>query len=134
MHRNPYINQPWWARITQDTLYLAAYVLLAVVGLAAILLVDEWPAREGGWVMVPAAVVAIVGVITRLYNVELVALWPLIAGLLAIVVWMQLNDAQIGGWIIAALIPWMGLRVLVLSLVARDARMVNRGVDPHAVV
>lgn len=133
MHRNPYITHPWWARITQDTLYLAAYIALGFVGIAAILFVAEWPAAQGGWIMAPAAALAIVGVVTRLYNVELVALWPLVAGLGMIVVWMLLNDAQIGGWIIAALIPWIGLRVLVLLLVARDARLVNRG-GPDAVV
>src|SRR3546814_16875207 len=105
MHRNPYITHPWWARITQDTLYLVAYVLLGFVGVAAIVLVEEWPAQQGGWLMVPPAALAVVGVVKRLYNVELVALWPLIAGLAMIVVWMLLNEAQLGGWIIAPLLP-----------------------------
>lgn len=133
MHRNPYITHPVWARLTQDTLYLGAYVLLGFVAVVAILLVGEWPALQGGWVMAPAAVLAVVGVVTRLYNLELVALWALVVGLGLIIVWMQLNDAVIGGWIVFALIPWMLLRMLVLLLVARDARMVNGGNDAPVV-
>jgi hypothetical protein len=133
MHRNPYITHPFWARVTQDGLYLAAYIGLAFTALAAITLVGQWPATQGGWIMLPAAALAASGVITRLYNLELVALWLLLVGLAMIVVWMVLHDAMIGGWIIASLIPWLALRVLVLWLVARDARTINRGA-PDAVV
>lgn len=133
MHRNPYITHPVWARLTQDALYLAAYVGLGFVAVAAVLFVGEWPALQGGWVMLPAAALAIVGVATRLYNLELIALWPLLAGLGLIIVWMLLHDAVIGGWIIAALIPWMLLRALVLVLVARDARKVTGGNDATVV-
>lgn len=133
MHRNPYILHPVWARLTQDVLYLIAYVALGFVGLVAVILVGDWPAVQGGWIMTAATVLAIIGVRTRLYNLELIALWPLVVGLGLIIVWMQLNDAVIGGWIVFALIPWMLLRMLVLLLVARDARMVNGGNDAPVV-
>lgn len=125
MDHDPYIPRPPWARRTEALFFVLAYVFTAVTGLMAVARVAEWPAQQAGWALLFGSALAIVGVVTRLYNLELVALWPLVTGYAAIIVWMLLNDAVIGTWIVGALIPWLALRILKLSLVARRARTLH---------
>lgn len=125
MDRHPYITQPPWARWAEASFYAAAYLFTGVTGVMAIARVAEWPAQQAGWVLLAGSLLAVVGVLTRLYNLELIALWPLVSGYAAIIIWMLLNDAVIGTWIVGALIPWLALRILTLTLVARRARTLN---------
>ncbi|HZX00354.1 MAG TPA: hypothetical protein VFF10_09850 [Trueperaceae bacterium] len=131
----PYITKPWWAKLAEATFYVAGYLLTAVAGLMAIIYVDAFPAREGGYALVAAGLLATIGVCTRYYNLELVALWPVLTGLGAIVLWLVLNDAQVVGWLVAALIPHYARRLLVLVLIARRARRLHTmGVQDAGVV
>lgn len=131
MDREPYLSKPPWARTVEAFFYVAGYLLTGLAGVAAIVLIDEWPAREGGYALVAAGVLGIAGVTTRLYNLELIALWPILGGLGACILWLQLNDAQLTGWLVAALMPHFARRLLVLSLIARRARELHtlRGPD-----
>lgn len=132
MDRDPYLPRPPWARLLQAAFFVTAYLLTAVTGVSAIVRVAEWPAQQAGWALVAGSVLAIAGVATRLYNLELVALWPLVTGYASIIVWMLLNDAALGTWIVGALIPWLALRILTLSLVARRARVLHAEVVGNA--
>ena len=126
--RDPYLTRPPWARWFQLACYIGSYALTGVAGGAAGVLIDEWPAEQGGWTLVLASAIAIIGVSTRYYNLELVALWPVVGGLLACIVWLIMNDAILTGWLVGALIPWLLNRLLVLSLIARNARALHEAV------
>jgi hypothetical protein len=131
----PYITKPWWAKLAEAAFYISGYLLTSVAGLMAIVLVGDFPAREGGYALVAAGLLATAGVVTRLYNLELIALPSVLAGLGAIVLWLVLNDAQVVGWLVAALIPHYARRLLVLVLIARRARRLHTmGVQDAGVV
>lgn len=123
MDRRPYIETPPWARWVQRVLYVAAYALFIVAGYAAVASLG-FPAHEAGYVIMGASALAILGVLTRLYHVELIALWPLIAGLAVCVVWLVLpaQGAVLTGWLVGAYIPFLAARLLALNLIANDAR------------
>lgn len=131
MDREPYLSKPPWARHLEAFFYVAGYLLTGLAGVMAIVLIDEWPAREGGYALVGAGLLGVAGVTTRLYNLELIALWPILGGLGACILWLQLNDAQLTGWLVGALMPHFARRLLVLSLIARRARELHdmRGAD-----
>lgn len=65
---------------------------------------------------------ALIGVVTQRFQIELVALWfvalSLAIGAISIV---ELGFTYTGAFI-GALAPWLGLRILRLSIVARMAR------------
>jgi hypothetical protein len=125
MDSEPYMLRPPWARLLQAGFYVVAYLLTGVTGVIAVTAVAEWPARQAGYVLAAGSLVALVGVVSRLYNLELIALWPVTTGYAAIIVWMLLNDAIIGGWIVGAMLPWLALRILTLGQVARRARTIH---------
>lgn len=118
-----YIQRPAWARWLQRIIYVAGYTLFGVAGWAA---VDSlgFPAHEAGYVAIGASVLAIVGVVTRFYHLELVALWPLITSMAIWVVWLMLpaQGAILTGWLIGAYIPFLAARLLALNLLANKAR------------
>lgn len=134
MDRAPYILRPPWARLLQALFYVLAYLATGWAGLAAAFLIREWPAQQAGWVLASASVLAITGILTRLYNVELIALWPVLAGLGGCVIWLLMNDAVLTVPLVGGLMPWIALRILVLSLVARDAKQVHEEVVRDGVV
>lgn len=135
MDREPYLSRPWWAKLLEAAFYIAGYLLVAVAGVMAIVLVGAFPAREAGYALVAAGALATLGVVTRLYNLELIAGWPIVTGLAAIVLWLSLNDAQVTGWLVAALIPHFARRLLVLTLIARRARRLHElGVESDGMV
>lgn len=122
MHRDPYINRPLWARYLQRALFIAQYALTGTAGVMAVALVDEFPAREAGWALILSSALACFAVLTRLYNLEALALWPIISSLLVCVVWLVLNDAQLSSWLILAMVPNLGNRLLALTLIGLNAR------------
>lgn len=134
MDREPYLVKPWWVRWLDVVLFVSGYLLVAVAGVMAITLINEWPAREAGYALVGAGLLATVGVFTRLYNFELIALPPIITGLSACIIWLVLNDAQLTGWLVGALIPHFARRLLVLSRLARRARELHALGVGHGVV
>lgn len=125
MDREAYLSRPWWVKWLDIILFVSGYLLVAVAGIMAIVLIGEWPAREGGYALVGAGVLATVGVFTRLYNFELIALPLVVAGLGACIIWLLINDAQLTGWLVGALVPHFGRRLLVLSRLARRARRLH---------
>jgi hypothetical protein len=94
-----------------------------VAGFAAVTGLD-FPAREAGWLIMGGAVASSAGVLTRLYNVEALGLYPIIIGLGVCVVWLVVppQNAVLTGWLVAAYVPFLGVRLLALNLVALDAR------------
>lgn len=135
MDRRPYIEKPPWAKHVQRILYVARYMLTGVAGLMTIVALGHEPiAREGGWVLIAGSLIAIGGVVTRRYHFELIALWPVIGGLGALILWLVLNDAQVVGWLVGALIPDLAARLLALNLIANDARRTHEatGVDDES--
>jgi len=134
MERDPYLTRPPWARRLEAFFYVAGYLLTALAGVMAIVLIDEFPARQAGYALVLAGAGGVIGVMTRLYNLELIALWPIITGLAACIVWLVLNDAQLTGWLVGALVPHFARRLLVLSLIAQRARALHKIGGPDGVV
>src|SRR5690606_8919360 len=94
-----------------------------VAGFAAVTGLD-FPAREAGWLIMGGAVVSSAGVLTRFYNVEALGWDPLIIGLGACVEWLAgpPQNGVLTGWRVAAYVPFLGVRLLALNLVALDAR------------
>jgi hypothetical protein len=121
--RTAYISEPVWARWSQEGLYLWGYVLMFVAGFAAVTGLD-FPAREAGWFVMGGALVSAAGVLTRFYHVEALGLYPIIFGLGVCVVWLVIppQNAVLTGWLVAAYVPFLGVRLLALNLVALDAR------------
>lgn len=118
-----YIVLPAWAKWTQRLFFVAGYLLTGVAGYAATAGLG-FPAHEAGYVMMGASALAIVGVTTRLYHLELIALWPLLSGILICVVWLMLpaQGAVLTGWLVAAYAALLAPRVLALNLLATAAR------------
>lgn len=118
-----YIQRPAWARWLQRILYVGAYALFGVAGWAAVEALG-FPAHEAGYVAMGASVLAIVGVITRYYQLELVALWPLISSMAVWVVWLVIppQNAILTGFLVGAYIPFLAARLLALNLLANKAR------------
>src|SRR5690606_36393905 len=75
---NAYIQRPLWARWLQRIIYVIAYGLFGVAGWAAVEALG-FPAHEAGYVAIASSGLAIVGVLTHFYQLELIALWPLIS-------------------------------------------------------
>lgn len=134
MDREAYLNRPWWVKWLDVIFFVSGYLLVAVAGVMAVVLINEWPAREGGYALIGAGILATVGVFTRLYNFELIALWPIVTGLGACIIWLVLNDAQLTGWLVGALIPHFSRRLLVLTRLARRARRLHELGVEHGVV
>jgi hypothetical protein len=118
-----YIQRPAWAKWLQRAIYVLAYGLFGVAGWAAVGTLG-FPARETGYLAMAASALAIVGVVTRLYQLELIALWPLITSMAIWVVWLVIppQSAVLTGWLVAAYIPFLAARLLNLNLIARKAR------------
>lgn len=118
-----YIDRPAWARWLQRILLISGYLLMGVAGYASVTQLN-FPAREAGYVMMAASALAIVGVVTRFYNLELVALWPLVTSIAVVVIWLVIppQSAILTGWLVAAYIPTLAARLLALNLLANKAR------------
>lgn len=117
-----YIDQPVWARWLQRILLTACYVLMGVAGFAATQL--DFPAQQAGYVVMVGAALSFAGVVTRLYQIEAVGLWPTIAGLWVVVVWLQIppQNAILSGWLVMGFTPMLAARLLALNLLAASAR------------
>lgn len=117
-----YIDTPAWARWVQRCLFIATYILMGLAGYAATSL--DFPAEHAGYVIIGGSVLSLVGVCTRLYQLEAIGLWPTIAGLWVCVVWLQMppQNAVLTGWLVAGFTPMLGARLLVLNLLASSAR------------
>jgi hypothetical protein len=103
-------------------MFIACYVLMGVAGYAATTL--AFPANYAGWPIMAGSLLSLVGVVTRLYQLEAVGLWPTITGLWACVVWLQLpaQGAILSGWLVLGFTPMLAARLLTLNLIARDER------------
>lgn len=122
VNQRAYISLPAWAKYLERALYVLCYALFGVAGYAASTL--DFPANHAGYVIMACCALALGGVVTGFYQLELIALWPIISAFLVIVVWLQLpeQDAVLTGWLVGAYVPLLGVRLLVLNLLARRAR------------
>lgn len=121
MDSTAYIPRPWWARQAQSVLYVIVYALMFCSGLAAVINLD-FPAREAGWFVMAGALICVAGAAARLFFIELLGLWPLVFGLLVFVVWIQNQQGILTGWLVGACSGLLILRLLVLNLLAREAK------------
>lgn len=117
-----YIDRPPWARWLQRFFFASTYVLMGVAGYAATTL--DFPANYAGGPIMLGSLVSLVGIVTRLYQLEAIGLWPTISGLWACVVWLILpeQDAVLTGWLVAGFTPMLAARLLALNLLAKKAR------------
>jgi len=116
-----YIDRPWWAKYLQMVGYVIGYILLGVAGFAAVTQLGT-PAHEAGYAIMAGCLLSAMGVITRLYHLELIGLWPLVTGLLLCVLWILGQGPILTGWLVAGLIPFPFVRLLVLNILANKAR------------
>lgn len=122
MDRYPYITQPPWAKWLQRSLYTLRYLCTGAAGWMAVYVTEVTSLHVAGWVMMGASVLALVGVATRYFHVELSALWFLCAGLVLAVYAIFGEGAWTTGTLVGALLPDLAARLLSLSLIARRAR------------
>lgn len=117
-----YIPAPPWAKWLHIVLLTASYILMGVAGFAALTL--DHPATEGGIALIAGAAVSILGVVLRIGQIEAIGLWPQVTGLVPVVIWLQIppQNAVLSGWLVAAYIIFLGLRLLQLNIIAREAR------------
>lgn len=117
-----YIMHPPWAKWLHRFLLLGGYILMGVAGYAATQL--GIPAQQAGYVVIAGSLLAIIGVLTRFYQIEAIAIWPQITGLLTCVIWLQIppQSAVLSGWLVAAYCFFLGLRLLELNVIAWNAR------------
>ena len=118
----PYTMTPRWAKITEQILLPTAYLGLVASSVVVLRVTRFWEMTSMAYPLIFFAFVAAIGAATRFFQVELVALW-FVAMCLAI---GSINIVDLGftytGAFIGALVPWVGLRILRLSIVARRAR------------
>lgn len=121
--QSAYIVHPQWAKWLQRILYVACYLLTGVAGYAAVTTLGS-PAHEAGYAMMAGSALSLFGVVTRYYNLELLGLWPTLTGLAFCVVWLIIppQSAVLTGWLVAAYMPGLAARLLVLNLLASKAR------------
>ena len=117
-----YIDLPIWARWLERALFVLCYALFGVAGYAATTL--NFPAQQAGYVIMGACLIALGGVVSGFYQLELLALWPIIFAFGAVVVYLQVppQNAVLTGWLVGAYMPLLGVRLLVLNLLASKAR------------
>ena len=122
-----YIQWPRWARWAQRILFAGFYSLVLASGLRAFQIPEprQWHGLlldGSGWVMAVGAVVCMIGVASKYYNVEMVGLYFSCSGLCAGAVWASTGGAWYLVYTILALACGLGLRLLQLALIAREAR------------
>ena len=117
----PYIITPKWARVLQRIFFSARYTLLGAAGLVAALN-DMRQIKVIGWVLILAAFVALLGVSTRRFQLELVPIWFLLAGLTWAAGYLFTTGRPTSGVLVLALVPALAERLLHLVLVANRAR------------
>lgn len=116
-----YIAKPRWARVCQRLLFLGRYLMLAGAGVLAVY-------QEGnalhlvGWTLVCGSFLAMVGVFTGRFHLELVPIWFIIAALVLAAGVLFGSERYTSGILVLALVPALAERLLHLSLVASRAR------------
>lgn len=122
MAHTAYIQLPVWARWLQRILFGGFYSLVLATGLRAYQLPAPWWLDVCGWVMVTAAVVCLIGVASKFYNIEMVGLYLACAGLCGGAIWVAGEGAWYTVYTILAVCCGLGLRLLQLALIAQQAR------------
>lgn len=117
----PYILTPRWARFTQRVLFLGRYVLLGAAGVVALNL-DTFPLAIIGWVLLLGSALALVGVSTSRFHLELVPIWFILAALSGAASILLTTDRYASGVLVLALLAPLTERLLHLSLVASNMR------------
>lgn len=128
----PYLLTPRWARFTQRSMFLARYLLIGSAGLVAL--------NEGtfslaviGWTLLLGSAIALHGVVTGRFHLELVPIWFILAALSWAAGLLFVTDRFASGVLILALLPGLAERLLHLSLVASSMRRLpgkrEHGVD-----
>lgn len=117
-----YIQLPVWARWLQRILFAGFYSLVLATGLRAAQLPSGIFLDLCGWVMVTAAIVCLIGVATRYYNIEMIGLYLACAGLCGGAMWAAAEDAWYAVYTVLAIVCGLGLRLLDLALIAWRAR------------
>lgn len=122
-HGLAYMREPRWLAWLQRGLYIVLYAFVGRAGVAAILNLD-FPAREAGWFLVASAFIALAGVSTGYYHLELIALPVMVSALGVCVVWLVIPPqmAVFAWYVVVASVAGLGLRMLSLNLLAVEAR------------
>ena len=118
----PYTLTPRWAKITERVLLPICYASLIAASVVVLVATVFVQMQIMALSTIVFSVLALVGVLSQRFQIELVALWfiawSLAIGAISIV---ELGFTYTGAFI-GALAPWLGLRILRLSIVARMAR------------
>lgn len=121
MH-GPYITRPPWARTLQRVLYSIRYILIVCSGLVAVNIGSTARLTIMGGTLCTFGVIALAGVLTRRFQLELISLWFIIAALMGAVLILVSSGLYTSSLLVASLIPGLCARLLYLTLLARRAR------------
>lgn len=118
----PWITTPKWAARLEELIHILRYLTLIGAGIVTAYAAVRPALGVSGWVLIITAAVALVGVITRRFQLELVSLW-FIMGAVAIASSVLYGiEAYTTGTLIIALLPMLAERLLYLTLIARKER------------
>lgn len=127
-----YIQHPPWAKWLQRVLLVLSYSLVVMTGLRSYNLHEGVLLDLSGWVMIPGALLATVGALWRLYNIESIGLYIAIGGLLGGAVWAATTEAWYIAYVIGAISALFGLRLQTLGRISHALHEEHRR-KPEAV-
>lgn len=126
----PYIITPRWARIVQRFLFSCRYLLLGAAGTVAAFQ-PGFTYHLIGATLIIGSWIALIGVATGRFHLELIPIWFLLAALAWASGILFTAGRPTSGVLVLALVPALAERLLHLLLVASRARRVPAEGDSH---
>jgi len=105
----PYLETPFWAKYVLNTLYILAYIMVIISGLALLIIPpnDHFTPILVEGILVGASVLAIYAIVTRKTQWEWAAIWFVIGGIAAYVatdIYDVISELLVGGGMVKDLL------------------------------